>query len=214
MSYVPGLVPFLTPNAGDATVVNYGDTVDPRQKDQTHTALLAANDVWKLSANQQLQLSAFFRTYNLALDSNFGQGLIRQSEFRTVAGQSTNYINKFTEALTFLGGLDYKREAPRRDNLDHYGANTGQFIYGPFTKVDSSDVTITSVTPYAAAAGALGQLFRYYGGWRRDQIDITNADRVDSGDSFQRWVGLNSPKLPGTDLRREPCEQMLLDWEA
>jgi hypothetical protein len=202
------LTPIFADDAGDPDVVNYGDTIDPRQKDQTHTALAAANDVWRLSASQQFQISGFFRTYNLALDSNFGLGLIRQSEFRTVTGQSTNYVNKFNEEFSLLGGLDYEREAPRRDNLDHYDDYMGQFVYGPFTKVDSSDVTIASVTPYGAAAGALGPHFRYYAGWRRDEIDITNHDRINSDSSFQRWVGVNSPKatvsfLPG-ELRLLP----------
>ena len=79
------------------------------------------NDVWQLSSSQQLQLSGFFRTYNLSLYSDFGQGLIRQSEFRTVTGGSANYVNQIAESLSLLGGLDYEREAPRRDDLDHYG---------------------------------------------------------------------------------------------
>jgi hypothetical protein len=186
-SYVPGLVPIFSPNPND--------TIDPRQKDQTHTALAALNDVWQIRGNQQLQVSGFFRTYNLALYSDFGQGLIRQSEFRTATGQSTNYVNKLAEALSLLFGLDYQREAPRRDNLDHYNFYTpGNFSYGPFTKVDSNDVTISSVTPYAAGSGAITHYFRYYAGWRRDQIDINNQDLIDGGNSFQKWVGVNSPK--------------------
>ncbi|MBB5057735.1 hypothetical protein HDF16_002441 [Granulicella aggregans] len=207
-SYIPGLTPVFADDTRDVGLLNYGDTIDPRQRDQTHTALVSANDVWRLSATQELQVSGFFRTYNLTLYSNFGDGLIRQSEFRTVAGQSTSYANKFSDALSVLAGLDWEREAPRRDNLDHYDDYTGQFVYGPFTKVDSSDVTITSVTPYGAVAGGLGSHFRYYGGWRRDQIDITNVDRINAGDSYQKWVGVNSPKatasfVPG-DLRLLP----------
>ncbi len=95
---------------------NYRDTIDPRQKDQTHTALMALNDVWKLRDNQELQLSGFFRTYNLSLFSNFGMGLIRQSEFRTVAGGSATYVNKITEALYAAGrdGLRARGAAARR----------------------------------------------------------------------------------------------------
>jgi hypothetical protein len=195
-SYVPGLVPIFSPNPAD--------TIDPRQKDQTHTALAALNDVWQISGSQQLQLSAFFRTYNLALYSDFGQGLIRQSEFRTVTGQSTNYVNKFAEALSLLFGLDYQREAPRRDNLDHYNFYTpGNSDYGPLTKVDSNNVTISSVTPYAAGSGAFTHYFRYYAGWRRDQIDINNQDLIDSGNSFQKWVGVNSPKATVSFIPKE-----------
>ncbi len=195
-SYVPGLVPIFLPNPDD--------TIDPRQKDQTHTTLAALNDVWQIRGNQQLQISGFFRTYNLALYSDFGQGLIRQSEFRTVAGQSTNYVNKIAEALSLLFGLDYQREAPRRDNLDHYNFYTpGNFTYGPFTKVDSNNVTISSVTPYAAGSGALTHDFRYYAGWRRDQINVDNEDLVNSGNSFQKWVGVNSPKATVSFIPRQ-----------
>ena len=195
-SYVPGLVPIFPANSADANFPNYGDTIDPRQKDQTHTALVALNDVWQLSGSQQLQLSGFFRTYNLSLFSDFGQGLIRQSEFRTAAGASANYTNKITEYLSLLGGFDYNREAPRRDDLDHYGffdpANPS--YYGPFTPIDANNVTIASLSPYIAAEGALTRYLRYYLGWRRDQIDFDNDDLLHAENSFQKWVGVNSPK--------------------
>jgi hypothetical protein len=195
-SYVPGLVPLFPPNANDANVPNLGDTIDPRQKDQTHTAFVAANDVWRLSENQQLQLSGFFRTYNLSLFSDFGQGLIRQSEFRTVAGASADYVNKLAEYLSLLAGFDYSREAPRRDDLDHYGFfnPNDPTYYGPFTPVDGNNITIASITPYLAAEGGLARYLRYYLGWRRDEIDITNDDLLHAQNSFQKWVGVNSPK--------------------
>src|ERR1700728_4400128 len=149
-SYVPGLVPIFAANSADTNFPNLGDTIDPRQKDQTHTALAALNDVWQLSGCQQLQLSGFFRTYNLSLFSDFGQGLIRQSEFRTVAGGNATYVNKLAESFSLLGGLDYDREAPRRDDLDHYGFfnASAPTYYGQFTPVDGNNVTIGSVTPY------------------------------------------------------------------
>ncbi len=203
-SYVAGLVPIFSPNEGDVDVTNYGDTIDPRQKDQTHTALIAASDTWHLAANQDLRVSGFFRTYNIALYSNFGEGLIRQSEFRTVTGESSNYLNKLAEFFSVLAGLDYEREAPRRDNLDHYGSYTsGSTSYGPFTAVDSNNVTLTSITPYAAGSGALTKYIRYYAGWRRDQIDIQNDDLLHSNNSFQKWVGVNSPKTTLSFLPKE-----------
>jgi Carboxypeptidase regulatory-like domain len=203
-SYNPGLVPIPPANATDAGYPNVGDTVDPRQKDQTHTALVALNDIWQLSGRQQLQISGFFRTYNLSLFSDFGQGLIRQSEFRTATGQGTNYVNKIAESLSLLLGLDYEREAPRRDNLDRYNFYTpGDFTYGPFTKVDSNNVTINSVTPYAAGSGAITRYFRYYAGWRRDQINIDNHDLINPGNSFQKWAGVNSPKATVSFLPKQ-----------
>ena len=200
-SYFPGLVPIGSSNLD---YPNVGDTVDPRQKDQTHTALLALNDEWTLNPHQHCQFSGFFRTYNLSLYSDFGQGLIRQSELRTVAGGTANYANDFNSSFSWLAGLDVEREAPRRDDLDHYNFYTpGDMTYGPFSKVAGNDVTITPIAPYAAIQGAIGSHLRYYGGWRRDQIDIDNKDLVQSANSFREWVGVNSPKatvsiIPGS----------------
>jgi hypothetical protein len=195
-SYVPGLTPIYGINAYDAGFRNFGDTIDPRQKDQTHTALVALNDVWKLRENQELQLAGFFRTYNLSLFSDFGLGLIRQSEFRTVAGGSAAYANKITEHFTLLAGTDYLRDAPRRDNLDHYNFfdPSDPSYYGPFVKVDGNNVTIASVTPYIAGDGTLSRFVHYDLGWRRDEISVNNDDLVNPQNSFNKFVGVNSPK--------------------
>ena len=159
--YVAGLRPIFGFNAVDAAAgwAAYPDTIDPRQKDQTHTALAALNDEWKLDANQEAQLSGFFRTYNLSLFSDFGLGLIRQSEFRTVGGASARIRGQISKQFTLLAGTDYEREAPRRDDLDHYNFfNPAQpDDYGPFVKIDGNNVTISPVTPYVAAQGAAGQ---------------------------------------------------------
>jgi hypothetical protein len=204
-SYIPGLVPIFALNSADATAHNYGDTIDPRQKEQTHTSLIALNDIWQLSGGQQLQLSGFFRTYNLSLFSDFGQGLIRQSEFRTVTGSSAVYLNKIAESLSLLGGLEYNREAPRRDDLDHFGSFNplDPNYYGPFSPVDGNNVTIASVAPFIAAEGGLVHYFRYYLGWRRDQIDFDNDDLLHPQNSFQKWVGVNSPKATVSFLPKE-----------
>lgn len=203
-SYVPGLVPIFAPDSNGTNSPNSGDTIDPRQRDQTHTALLTANDVWQLSGSQQFQLSGFFRTYNLSLYSDFGQGLIRQSEFRTVAGGSAEYMKNFAGHFSLLGGLEYEREAPRRDDLDRYGffdvSRPG--YYGPFLPIDGNNVTIGSITPYIAVAGGLSRHLRYYLGWRRDEIRFDNRDLRVPQNSFQKYVGVNSPKgtvsfLPG-----------------
>ena len=69
---------------------------------------------------QEAQLSGFFRTYSLCLFSDFGLGLIRQSEFRTVGGASAVYVNRISKNSRCWLGPTYEREAPRRDDLDHY----------------------------------------------------------------------------------------------
>ncbi len=184
-SDVPGLVPINIPGLRD--------TIDPRQKDQTHTGLLALNDVWHFTSSQQLQLSAFFRAYNLSLFSNFGDGLIRQSEFRTVTGGNSTYTHKFGDFLTLLAGVDFQRDAPRRDDLDHY-ASADSAVYGPFEKIAANNITMDDLSPHLALQGALARYFRYYFGFRRDEIDINNDDLLVPGHSFQNWVSVNNPK--------------------
>ena len=184
-SRIPGLAPIDIPNLHD--------TIDPRQRDQTHTGEAALNDSWQLSPSARIGISTFFRTYNLALYSNFGDGLIRQSEFRTVTGDNFTYTRKIARQLSVLAGFDYLREAPRRLDLDHYeSANTA--VYGPFEKVTANNVTLSSLASYVAIDGWILPWLRYNAGWRRDQIDAQNTDLLRSANSYQDWAGVNSPK--------------------
>jgi hypothetical protein len=183
-SKVPGLTPLDAPWLGD--------TIDPRQRAQTHTGELAANDIWRMGGGE-IHLSGFFRTYNLALYSNFGDGLIRQSEFRTEAGGQTNYVRKVSDRLSVMAGVDYSREAPRRLDLDRY-ESMDTAVYGPFQKVTANDVTLNFVASYAAVDGRLAPWLRYNLGWRRDQIGFDNYDRMDPANSARSWSGVNSPK--------------------
>src|ERR1700690_1332118 len=187
-SYVPGLSPI--------GISIPDDTIDPRQKDQTHTSEIVLNDVWSISSSQQLQISGLFRTYNLSLFSNFGDGLIRQSEFRTVTGGNATYLNKFGDSLSLLAGLDYQSDAPRRDDLDHYGFfdPSQPNGYGPFEKVSANNITIGDVSAYIAVEGALARYFHFYLGWRRDDINFKNDDLLVPAHSFQTWAGFNNPK--------------------
>ncbi len=184
-SSIPGLVPIDIPGLHD--------TIDPRQRDQTHTGEIALNDVWRLTPASELQLSTFFRTYNLSLTSDFGDGLIRQSEFRTVAGGNANYIRKFKRHLSLMTGLDYLREVPRRDDLDRY-ASTNPFVYGPFNPVTANNITLNLVSPFLAIDGDILSWLRYDIGWRRDQAGFDNTDLLNSANSFHHWEGVNSPK--------------------
>ena len=197
-SRIPGLVPIDVPGLQD--------TIDPRQHDQTHTGEMALNDRWKATPESELQLSGFFRTYSLALYSDFGDGLIRQSEFRTVAGGESNYVRKFSKALTVMSGIDYSRDAPRRLDLDHY-LSDNPAAYGPFEKVTANNVTLGSITPFVAVDGSLTPWLRYYAGWRRDEIGFDNTDLLHPDNSFHRWAGVNSPKAT---LNLVPPESMVL----
>jgi hypothetical protein len=201
-SYIPGLVPLGVPDLHD--------TIDPRQRDQTHTGQLAVNDDWHLTPGQALQLAGFFRTYNLALYSNFGDGLIRQSELRTVEGGTASYNGRIGDSLSLLAGVDYQRDAPRRLNLDHY-ESTDTAYYGPFQKITSNNVTIADTAPYVALNGSLTRYLRYYLGWRRDEIQFHNADLLTPNKSYNDLIGFNSPK---STLSFLPGDHSFLPWAA
>jgi hypothetical protein len=173
--------------------VQLNDTIDPRQKDQTHTAILAANDIWKAGAKDELSSSGFFRTYNLALFSNFGEGLIRQSEFRTVEGGEARESHTFTSWLEAMAGLDYDEDDIHRDDLDHYLSADPQ-VYGPFLKVLANDITIRDVAPFIALHCDLGKQLHLYAGLRHDQIQMDNTDKMKPANSFDEWRGLENPR--------------------
>jgi hypothetical protein len=175
-----------------------GDTVDPRQFDETHSSIQAVDDLWKLRPSDEITFSGFFRTYNLALYSNFGEGLIRQSEFRTVEGAEARETHTFapyskTVGLQAMAGFDYHEDDIHRDDLDHY-LSDNLLVYGPFLKVLSSNVTIRDATPYVALHGDLGKHLRFYAGLRPDTIELKNTDWMNSAYSFDIWSTFLAPK--------------------
>lgn len=190
-SDIPGLIPRDVPVPDD--------TIDPRQSDRTHTSIFAVTDNWQFAENQQLQFAAFSRTYSLQLRSNFGDGLIQQSEFRTVAGGNTTYVHKFNKAIALLAGFDLRRDAPRGLDLKHADAN------GIFQPVTSNDLTLGFATPYASLDGGLTRYFHYDIGVRQEEVFFDNVDKIVSANSFDTQQGLTLPKgtltiLPPTNV--------------
>lgn len=188
-SRVPGLIPLDVPVAGD--------TVDPRQADLTHTTLALLTDTWQLGGDQALVSGAYFRTYSLALRSNFGDGLIRQSEFRTVAGGASTYSQTLSPRWMLLAGAEIHRDAPRNLDLAHADASDG------FHLVTSNNVTITTAAPWLAISGAPVRYVRVYVGLRRDELRFTNFDRLVPANSFRHWPGVTSPKASITFGNRD-----------
>jgi len=186
--------------------VQVNDTVDPRQMDQTHTSILALNDRWTPRKRDEIALSGYFRTYNLTLFSDFGEGLIRQSEFRTVEGAEARETHIFSPRFQVMAGILYNEDDIHRDNLDHYLSDLPK-TYGTFVKVLSNDVTLRELAPYAALRGDLGKHVHYYAGLRNDQVQFVNTDAMKPSDSFNEWKGFENPKAtvawsPGTGRSR------------
>ncbi len=182
--------------------VEIDDTVDPRQMDQTHTSILAVNDDWKHTSKDEFSLSGFFRTYNLSLFSDFGEGLIRQSEFREIEGAEARATHTFRPWLQGMLGILYNEDAIHNDDLDHYVSDSPG-MYGSFVKVLSNDVSIREFAPYAAVHGDMGKHVHYYAGLRNDEIQFINTDRVSTLASLNEWKSFENPKgtltwSPGT----------------
>jgi hypothetical protein len=57
--------------------------------------------------------------------------------------------------------------------------------------------------PCLLKRSALAHHFRYYLGWRRDEIDVDNDDLLHAQNSFRKWVGVNSPKATVSFLPKE-----------
>jgi hypothetical protein len=179
-SFLPGLIPT------DVSIP--GDTIDSRQQDETHNGLFVASDTWQLSEKNQFQFSGFFRAYGLDLRSNFGDGLIRQSESRTVGGGNANYLCTPTHSLSIQAGLDVRRDAPRNLDLSHADGD------GVFQPVASNDITLGFVAPFISLDGHLGSHFHYDVGLRREEVEINNVDKMVPGNSFHKSAAITLPK--------------------
>ncbi len=179
-SDIPGLIPisFSVP----------GDTIDSRQLDRTHTLILVASDNWKLSEQRQLSFSGFFRNYALRLRSNFGEGLIQQSESRNVMGGETAYLQSVRPWISLLAGVDLRRDAPRNLNLDHID---NQGIFQPVT---SNNLTLSFVEPFVSFDGTLGKYVHYDLGVRQEEVWMNNQDLINPQNSFDRLASLTLPK--------------------
>ncbi|MBI3940159.1 MAG: TonB-dependent receptor [Acidobacteria bacterium] len=180
-SYLPGLSPIK------ARVP--GDTYDWRQKEEASSGIVIATDLWHLTSTRELQFSGYFRTYSLDVRPNFGDGLIRQSEFRTATAQSVDYLERLRPDLSLLAGFEFRREAPRKLNLDRFDETAG--IFRPAT---SNDLTLHFYSPYASLDGALTPYLHYNVGLRRDEVSFNNRDRLQPAQSFDIHQGVSSPK--------------------
>jgi hypothetical protein len=188
-SFVPGLIPI------DVPVPN--DTVDDRQLDRTHTFLAVATDSWKLSEQRQASFSGFYRNYALTLRSNFGDGLIQQSENRNVVGGESTYVQSVRPWLAVLAGVDLRRDAPR--NLDLKRLDD-QGIFRPAT---SNNLTLSFVEPFLSLDGPLTRYLHYDVGFRQEEVWVDNQDLINPANSFNKLATLTLPKGTFTILPPE-----------
>jgi hypothetical protein len=179
-SYVPGLIPIDVPVPGD--------TIDNRQLDRTHTVILVATDNWKLSEQRQFSFSGFYRNYALTLRSNFGAGLIQQSETRNIFGGEVTYIQSVRRWLALLAGVDLRRDAPRNLDLKH-GDDEGSF-----QPVTGNNLTLSFVEPFISIDGPLGKYFHYNLGVRQEEVWMDNQDLINPQNSFDKLATLTLPK--------------------
>lgn len=188
-SRIPGLIPM------DARVPD--DTIDDRQLDRTDTLLGVASDTWQFSGSSQFLLSGFFRDYGLTLRSNFGDGLIQQSESRTVAGGEGAYLARLGHGFSLLAGTDLRRDAPRNLDLKHLNGA------GLFAPVTSNNFTFGFAEPFVSLNGSLTRFIRFDAGIRQEELTFNNQDLLAPADSFQKWNSLSLPKATLTFLPPE-----------
>jgi len=179
-SYIPGLIPISVPVPGD--------TIDNRQLDTTRTFLAVVTDNWKLSEQRQFSFSGFYRNYALTLRSNFGDGLIQQSETRNIFGGEAMYIQSVRRWLALLAGVDLRRDAPRNLDLKHAD---NQGIFQPVT---SNNLTLSFVEPFISVDGPIGKYFHYNLGVRQEEVWMDNQDLINPQNSFNRLATLTLPK--------------------
>jgi hypothetical protein len=179
-SYIPGLIPL------DTSVP--GDTIDNRQRDITHTFLAVASDNWKLSQQRQFSFSGFYRNYALQLRSNFGDGLIQQSETRNVVGGEALYIQSLRPWLAVMGGVDLRRDAPR--NLDLKKIDD----QGIFQPVTSNNLTLSFVEPFISLDGTASRYLHFNLGIRQEEVWMNNQDLINAQNSFDKLATLTLPK--------------------
>jgi hypothetical protein len=180
-AYQPGLIPI------DTNVP--GDTIDPRQREETSNGAVILNDVWHLTDQSQFQFSTFYRYYKLDVRPNFGDSLIRQSEHRNVNSEDMLYSRSFSKEFSVMAGVDFRREAPRDLDLGRAGAA------GIFQPVTANNITINFYSPYVAADGTLVRFLHYNIGYRSDEVGMDNQDLMRGPSfSFSRHAVINSPK--------------------
>jgi Carboxypeptidase regulatory-like domain len=179
-SYVPGLIPIDIPVPGD--------TIDNRQLEITHNVLLVATDNWKLSDQRQFSFSYFYRNYALTLRSNFGDGLIQQSETRNIFGGEALYVQSVRPWLAVLAGVDLRRDAPRNLDLKHADDE------GVFQPVTSNNLTLSFLEPFLSVDGPLGRYFHYNLGVRQEEVWMDNQDLISPQNSFDKLATLTLPK--------------------
>src|SRR5271167_1720935 len=185
-SDIPGLIPIDVPVPGD--------TIDNRQSDTTHNFLVVATDNWKWSEQKQFSFSGFLRNYTLELRSNFGDGLIQQSESRNVLGGEATYIQSVRPWIALLDGVDFRRDAPRNLDLDHIDDN------GIFHPVTSNNLTLSFVEPFVSLDGAASRYIHFDVGVRQEEVWMDNQDIINPQNSFNKLASLSLPKATLTFL--------------
>ena len=185
-SYIPGLIPINEHVPGD--------TIDNRQVDYTHNFLGLVTDNWKLSEQRQISFSGFFRNYALTLRSNFGDGLIQQSEDRNVVGGETMFVQSMRPWLAVMAGVDVRRDAPRNLDLKHIDDN------GVFQPVTSNNLTLSFVEPFVSLDGTASRYLHFNLGVRQEEVWMNNQDLINPQNSFDRLATLTLPKATITLL--------------
>ena len=122
------------------------------------------------------------------LRSNFGDGLIQQSETRNVAGGEAMYIQSVRSWLAVMAGVDLRRDAPRNLDLNHIDDN------GVFQPVTSNNLTMSFVEPFFSFDGTASRYLHFNLGVRQEAVWMDNQDLLNPQNSFNKLATLTLPK--------------------
>ena len=99
--------------------------------------------------------------------SNFGDGLIQQSETRNVFGGESTYTQSVRPWLALLAGVDLRRDAPRNLDLKHADDQ------GAFQLTTGNNLTLSFVEPFISLDGPITRCFHYNIGFRQEEVKWT-----------------------------------------
>jgi antitoxin component of RelBE/YafQ-DinJ toxin-antitoxin module len=104
-----------------------------------------------------------------------------------VGGQAA-YVQSFRPALSLLAGVDVRRDAPRKLDLNHVDD------LGVFQPVTSNNLTLSFVEPFVSLDGRVSRYLHYDLGVRQEQVWMDNQDIINPQNSFNRLATLTLPK--------------------
>ena len=176
-SYVPGLIPINVPVPGD--------TIDNRQLESPTTSSLSPATTGSSSEQRQFSFSGFFRNYALTLRSNFGDGLIQQSENSQCLRRRGDVYPERAPVAGSPGGRRSCAATLRTISISKHIDE--QDISSPHQQQSE---LFRSLSLSSLSTGPSGKYFHYDLGLRQEEVWMDNQDLINPQNSFDKLATL------------------------